>query len=235
MTLQQMIEMVMDVYPQAGQTEITLVLKNVVDSFCKRSRMLRQSVSVSGTFATDLASLGTNGIATPDGDPGFVANVYESLDTWDLNNLSFFEVSQVQYNSDLLPRYPALGERVWWIDRDMVATLSVIRDRLVIGSITYSNDSSKAALTSSVAIRLTGFCTVLPSFGWTTLTNTLPVPEEFHLPIVSGVLKHFALKERDARTAGLFAQDYEAGVRQAMIRGNRSGVGSFSRTKAEYF
>lgn len=236
MNLKQMIELVMDVYPQAGETEITMVLKSVVDSFCKRSRMLRQGVTVTNTFAADLAGIGANGIATPDGDPGFIVNVYESLDTWDLNNLSFFEIASVQFDSELLPRYPALAQRVWWIERDMVSSLSVLRDRLVVGYVTNSNQSSKAPLTTPVAIRVTGFCTVLPSFGWTTLSNVLPIPEEFHLALVNGVLKHFAMvKDRDARLASMYAQEFENGVRQAMIRGNRSGVGSAGRTRAEYY
>ncbi len=236
MTLQLMIEMVNQAYPAAGQTEIIAIMKSVVDGFLTRTRLLTQSVNVSSTFATDLADLPDDGIALTFNDANYVINVFENLDSWDLNNLAFFEVSNVQYDGRGLMKAPAYTDAVWWIERGVTVTAGNQRDRLVVGTYTTGPVSSKAPLSSAVDIRLTGACTISSAFGWTTLSNSLPIPEEFHLGIVYGVMQKLALtRERDVRASAAFMQEYEMAVRQAIMRRNRAGVGGGYQIKTEYF
>jgi hypothetical protein len=236
MTIQMMLEMVVSAYPQCGQTEITTILKGVVDDFCKRSRLLRQSVNVSSLFTTQLADLGDDGIAVSGFEPGFTVNVFEVMSLWDLNNLAFHEINSVQYDKVLLPKYPELAQRVWWIQRASQSSIGIVRDRLVVAQYNNTGLSGKSPLTTAVDIRLSGICSVTPSFAWTTLSSTLPIPEEFHLGIVSGILRHFALvKDKDVRMAQMYAMDYERAVVNAMKRGNSGGVSGNINVKTDYY
>ena len=112
----------------------------------------------------------------------------------------------------------------------------LLRDRLVIGTYNGSYSSGKSELTSAVDIRVSGICTIASTFAWTTLSATLPIPEEFHYGIIYGVLKQLALlKDKDARLAGGFAMEYERAVIEAKKRGNTGGKTGNSHIVTEFY
>ncbi len=220
MNVLQMVEMVIQAYPSCGQTEILQVMQSVTESFCVRSRVLRHRVSVNGTFSSDMSAIGSDGLATEWDMPGYIVNVYERLSTWRSASLDFFEVTAVQYDLQLLPKYPRISSRVWAQIKDSGAGF----DRIAIMYYNGTNDGGKAVLSEAVDIAVSGICRVADNFAWTTFgTTTLPIPAEFHLPIVHGVLQHFALvKAQNPRLADYHGQLFEKGVVMAKSRGNQS-------------